>query len=76
MEKTLILTPLYEQDENCWTNASIGEIPGVLTCTPPELDIREWLVDALREYCLACQDLGQPLPLGASSIDELVRALP
>jgi hypothetical protein len=75
MEKTLVLTPLYEQDENGWMNASIREIPGVLTCTPPELDIHEWLADALREYCLSLQDEGRPLPLGASSVEELLRAL-
>jgi hypothetical protein len=56
-------------------NASIREIPSVLTCAPPEDDIQQWLADALREYCLALQDDGEPLPLGAASIDELLRAL-
>jgi predicted RNase H-like HicB family nuclease len=75
MAQTLILTPLYEPAENGWTDASIRELPAVVTCAPPGEDIREWLADALREYCLALQDQGEPLPLGAATVDDLVRGL-
>jgi len=75
VERTLILTPVYEPAENGWTNATIRELPPVITCAPPEEDIREWLTDALREYCLALENRGEPLPLGAATIDELTRAL-
>jgi len=75
MEQTLILTPLYEPAENGWTDAGIREIPSVVTCAPPEEDIREWLADALREYCLALENEGEPLPLGAARVDDLLLAL-
>jgi len=60
MAQTLILTPLYEPAENGWTDASIRELPAVVT---------------LREYCLALQDEGEPLPLGAATVDDLIRGL-
>lgn len=75
MGQTLILTPVYQPAENGWTDASIRELPAVMTCAAPEDDIQEWLADALREYCTALHDEGEPLPLGAVSIEELLRAL-
>ena len=52
----LSLTAIYEPVENGWVQATIEELPGVITAAPSFDEAREMLVDALREYLLA---LGQ-----------------
>jgi predicted RNase H-like HicB family nuclease len=52
----LSLTAVYEPVEDGWVQATIEELPGVVTAAPSLDEAREMLVDALREYLLA---LGQ-----------------
>lgn len=47
------LTPLYELVEGGWTQASLVELPGVLTAAPTREEAQDLLVDALREFLLS-----------------------
>lgn len=49
----LSLTAIYEPVENGWVQATIQELPGVVTAAPSLEEARAMLVDALREYLLA-----------------------
>ena len=56
----LSLTAIYEPVENGWVQATIEELPGVVTAAPSLDEAREMLVDALREYLLALGQEGRP----------------
>lgn len=55
MAHTLSLTAVFEPDENHWVQATIREIPGVITAAPTREEAEELLLDALREYLLSFQ---------------------
>jgi hypothetical protein len=52
-EELLQLTPVYQQVENGWTQASLIELPGVITAAPSRDEAQEMLLDALREFLLS-----------------------
>lgn len=52
-EELLQLTPVYQQVENGWTQASLVELPGVITAAPSREEAQELLLDALREFLLS-----------------------
>ena len=56
------LTALYETVEQGWTQASLLELPGVITAAPTQQEAAELLLDALHEYLLAAKGSGQPGP--------------
>jgi predicted RNase H-like HicB family nuclease len=58
----LSLTAVYEPVEDGWVQATIEELPGVVTAGASLEEARELLVDALREYLLA---LGEGRPPSA-----------
>jgi hypothetical protein len=53
VRELLQVTPVYQQVENGWTQASLIEMPGVITAAPSRDEAREMLVDALREFLLS-----------------------
>jgi predicted RNase H-like HicB family nuclease len=75
MPKTLVLTPLYEESDG-WLVASIRELPPIHTQGRTRAEARAMLVDCVRTYYGYAQEQGEPLPFGAESVDELVRAIP
>jgi len=52
-EELLKLTPVFQQVENGWTQASLIELPGVITAAPSREEAQEMLLDALREFLLS-----------------------
>lgn len=52
-EVLLHLTPVFETVEDGWTQATIREIPGVITAAPTHAEAEELLVDALREFLMS-----------------------
>lgn len=56
MQKRISLTAVFEPVENGWTQATIAELPAVITVGPTLEDARELLLDALREYLLSLGD--------------------
>ena len=55
------LTAVIRPVEEGWVQASIQEIPGVITAAPTAAEARAMLADALHEYLLALGELeGQP----------------
>ncbi|HEX2294126.1 MAG TPA: hypothetical protein VHN37_02330 [Actinomycetota bacterium] len=61
MTQTLSLTAVFEPDEGDWIQATIREIPGVVTAAPSRAEAEELLLDALREYLLSFQIEPPPL---------------
>ena len=49
----LHLTLVFEQVENGWTQASLMEMPGVITAAPTRAEAHAMLLDALREFLLS-----------------------
>ena len=62
MAEALSLTAIFEPDENDWVQATIREIPGVITAAPTRAEAEDMLLDALREYLLSLQV--DPPPIG------------
>jgi predicted RNase H-like HicB family nuclease len=60
MVQALTFTARYETVEDDWIQATIDELPGVITAARSYEAAKEMLVDALREYLLALGDLEQP----------------
>jgi len=58
----LNLTAVFEPVENGWVQARVPELPGVITAGPTHEEVRELLLDAVREYLLSL--LSDP-PAGA-----------
>ena len=50
MARDLLLTAVYEEVEQGWTQARIAEIPAVITAAPNRAEAKDLLEDALREY--------------------------
>lgn len=57
MVQTLTLTARFEAVEDGWVQATIDELPGVITAGPSHDEAKELLVDALHTYLLALGDL-------------------
>lgn len=57
MTTSFDLTAVFEPVEDGWVQASIAEIPGVITAGPSLDEAKELLADALREYLLAVGEL-------------------
>jgi hypothetical protein len=58
MTGRLVLTAVYEQVEDGWTQARIEQLPTVVTAA----EAKELLVDALYEYLLSLGASDQPAP--------------
>jgi predicted RNase H-like HicB family nuclease len=56
MATTFELTAVFRTVENGWVQASLQEVPGVITVAPTRAEAESMLADALHEYLLA---LGQ-----------------
>lgn len=61
MAESLSLTAVFQPDENGWVQATIREIPGVITAAPTRAEAEDLLLDALREYLLSFQVEPPPL---------------
>ncbi|MGC2374172.1 MAG: hypothetical protein WA484_09890 [Solirubrobacteraceae bacterium] len=59
MTQALTLTARYETVEKGWVQATIDELPGVITAGPSHAEAEELLADALHSYLLALGDLEQ-----------------
>lgn len=64
-QELLRLTPVFENVEDGWTQASLVEIPGVITAAPTRGEAREMLLDALREFLLS---FGPERPSASTSL--------
>lgn len=51
------MTAVFEETDGGWVQASIAELPGVITAGPSLEEAQELLLDALREYLLAQGDV-------------------
>jgi predicted RNase H-like HicB family nuclease len=54
------LTILLEEAEGGWFTARIEEYPEVITGAPSRDEARILVLDALKEYLLACAETGEP----------------
>jgi hypothetical protein len=50
MTKHIPLTVVFETVENGWTQATIAELPSVITAAPSRGEAKELVVDALHEF--------------------------
>ncbi len=53
----MTFTARYETVEDDWVQATIDELPGVITAAPSYDEAKELLADALHSYLLALGDL-------------------
>jgi predicted RNase H-like HicB family nuclease len=53
MSTDLTWTVLFETVEDGWVQATVAELPGVITVGPTLAEARELLLDAVREYLLS-----------------------
>lgn len=72
MVQAMTFTARYETVEEGWVQATIDELPSVITAAPSYEEAKSGLADALHEYLLALGDLekgraakhqGNPEPL-------------
>lgn len=52
--RSLSLRAVFAPAGDGWIHARLLALPGVITCAPTETQARAMLIDALREYLLAC----------------------
>lgn len=57
MVQAMTFTARYETVEDGWVQATIDELPTVITAAPSYEEAKEGLADALHEYLLALGDL-------------------
>lgn len=57
MVQAMTFTARYETVEGGWVQATIDELPTVITAAPSYKEAKEGLADALYEYLLALGDL-------------------
>jgi predicted RNase H-like HicB family nuclease len=57
MVQALTFTARFETVEDEWVQATIDELPGVITAAPSHDEAKDMLVDALHTYLLALGDL-------------------
>jgi len=65
VRELLQLTPVYQQVENGWTQASLIELPGVITAAPSRDEAQEMLLDALREFLLSFGPAPTAVPMSS-----------
>lgn len=65
VRELLQLTPVYQQVENGWTQASLIELPGVITAAPSRDEAQEMLLDALREFLLSFGPAPTAVPMNS-----------
>lgn len=65
MRELLRLTPVYHEVEDGWTQATLRELPGVITAAPTLEQAQELLIDALREFLLSFSE--EPSETSASA---------
>jgi predicted RNase H-like HicB family nuclease len=75
VSRQLHLTPVYEKGGG-WLIAGIRELPAIHTQGRSRDEARAMLIDCVRTYYGYAEEQGEPLPLGASSVEGLVRAIP
>jgi predicted RNase H-like HicB family nuclease len=75
MTKHIPLTVVYELVEDGWTQATIAELPEVITAAPTRGEAKELVVDALHEF-LRSLEREPPLSLGTDneSVELLINA--
>ena len=66
MTQSFSLTVVYEPVEGGWIQATIDELPGVITAAPSLSEAKVMIVDALREWLLA---LGESMPPNETRAD-------
>jgi predicted RNase H-like HicB family nuclease len=71
MATTFELTAVFRTVEDGWVQATLQELPGVITVAPTRAEAEAMLADALHEYLLA---LGQLEREGSDDDDEGSRA--
>ncbi|HEY7829155.1 MAG TPA: hypothetical protein VIC06_01145 [Solirubrobacteraceae bacterium] len=57
MTQALTFTARFETVEDDWVQATIDELPGVITAAPSHEEAKDMLADALHAYLLALGDL-------------------
>lgn len=57
MVQAMTFTARYATVEDGWVQATIDELPGVITAASSRREAKEGLADALHEYLLALGDL-------------------
>jgi predicted RNase H-like HicB family nuclease len=62
MVQAMTFTARYETVEDGWVQATIDELPTVITAAPSYREAKEGLADALHEYLLALGDLEKQPP--------------
>jgi hypothetical protein len=55
MTKHIPLTVVYELVEQGWTQATIAELPAVITAAPSRDEAKSLVIDALHEYLLSLE---------------------
>jgi predicted RNase H-like HicB family nuclease len=75
MTKHIPLTVVYEPVEGGWTQATIAELPGVITAAPTRGEAKALVVDALHEF-LRSLERDPPLAPGrdSESVELLINA--
>lgn len=66
----MVLTPVFEEVENGWVQATIRELPEIITVAPDQDQAFENLKDALHEYVESYLEDGLPVPFDAQSVED------
>ena len=72
MTKHIPLTVVYESVEGGWTQATIAELPGVITAAPSREEAKALVVDALHEFLRSLEQDPQVAPGADSEAVELL----
>jgi hypothetical protein len=67
MSRHIALTVVYEEVEGGWTQATIAEMPAVITAAPSRATAKTLIVDALHEYLRSLEQEAAPLGPDADS---------
>jgi predicted RNase H-like HicB family nuclease len=62
MVQAMTFTARYETVEDGWVQATIDELPSVISAAPTRRQAKNGLADALHEYLLALGDLERSAP--------------
>jgi predicted RNase H-like HicB family nuclease len=70
-------TVIFEDVGDGWVQASLRELPGVITAAPSREQATQDVLDALREYLLSLRDIPEPRnePEAATDTIQLTIAL-
>jgi predicted RNase H-like HicB family nuclease len=62
MSTDLTWTAVFETVEDGWIQATVAELPGVITVAPTVAEAKDLLLDAIREYLLSLRrDPAEPV---------------